>query len=1069
MNVRAILLFCAVCIPQSPASADETAKDYPAVVAGDSAVALWSLDETTTSNATDSVGDLHARFTAGVSVRRGVSGTAAAFRAGKGRVEATLNPEQHRRLEAVFNGSFSIELWLVDEAAAADNKVNYSILYKADPKRFISNSLWFYRTRQSGDYSFRIQSAGDPGIVLNIPNPGGKQAAGDRKWHHVVIAVDRAQSTVMGWIDGAAVASAQITDKFSINNHGPLVIGNNHYSGSPWHGAIDEVAIYDRAIPAETVQQHYLAGKRSLSSPVATPLTEVANTEEFFELNVRPLLVEKCGECHSGGRDAESSLDLGSRQTLLDGGDFGPAIVPGRSADSLLIHAVRRTHKELSMPPDRDASLSRQQIQTLARWIDAGAVWGTEAERPAQTNPRLSDTRIETDHWSFQPRQDVSPPDVKDPRWSRSEIDQFVEFRRQGIRATERADRRTLIRRATFDLIGLPATPAEIDDFLNDDADDSTAFARLVDRLLASKAYGERQGRQWLDVARYADTQGDVGDFPIPQAYLYRNWVIDSLNADLPFDQFVRAQIAGDLIARDVTDPEEARQLIIATGFIAMSRRFGNRKDDDMYLTIEDTLDTVGRGVLGLTLRCARCHDHKFDPILNTDYYRLYGIFESTQYPWMGMSDQKSPSGLASVATDPKSQQAAKDYWSLISRYEYQINNHFRPWLKPTLDEFKRVTKELTTAEAERRPQLQQKREELLSQHKGRFRELMLKGLQWIKDEKQRMADNPPVEFVFAVSEGTPHDARLHRRGNPKLPGPKVTRGFLSVLAPETPDIPSGSGRLQLAHWLTRPDHPLTARVIVNRIWQQHFGTGLVETADNFGLQGTLSTHPHLLDWLASQFVKEGWSIKQLHRRIMLSETYTMASGATDRPPQLTAFPRRRLDAEEIRDAMLAVSGQLDRTQGTAHPFRPWYSARYSLNNPFHEEFPTKRRSVYMVTQRLFRNSFLSLFDGPDRNSSTSRRESANVPSQALYLMNSPFVREQATALADRLKKTQETEPEQIVRLYELALGRVPSRGELAAISEFLDGYRAKSTAPHDPMVALCRAVLTSNEFFFID
>jgi len=859
-------------------------------------------------------------------------------------------------------------------------------------------------------------------------------------------------------------------------------------------------------------------------SPAALTAAEESQAEakaakvEFFELHVRPLLVEKCGDCHSGTDDAASVLALRSRDDLLQGGDFGPAVIPGRAADSLLIQSVKRIHKELRMPPDEADALSRDEVELLTRWVDEGAVWGEPSRALSGDQPEISSQRstgqtstrpsLESDLWSLQPVKHVEPPAVEDARWSRSEIDRFIEAARRGreLVATQRADRRTLLRRATFDLTGLPPEPDDVAAFLNDVASDEVAFARVVDRLLASKGYGERQGRLWLDVARYADTQGDVGDFPIPEAWRYRNWVIDSLNADLPYDRFLQAQIAGDILAAEAPDEQTARGLVVATGFVALSRRFGNTKKDDIHLTIEDTLDTLGRGVLGLTLRCARCHDHKFDPVLMTDYYGLYGIFESTIYPWMGASNEKSPSALAPALPSDEAQKQAEGYWKLITRYEYQINNHFRPWLKPTLDKFKQVAKQLadlkksgestsSDADVAEIAKLEKRREELLARHGGKFRELMLHDLNWVRKEKSRLADNPTVDFVFAVTEGQPGDTRIHRRGNPKQKGDVTPRRFLQVIDGESvPAIEVGSGRLELARWLTRPDHPLTSRVIVNRIWQQHFGRGLVATPDDFGHQGQAPSHPELLDWLAATFVADGWSLKKLHRRIMLSETYALSSEVEPDSNNMAADPdnvylwkqpRRRLDAESIRDAMLAVSGMLDRTQGQEHPFKPWHAARYSLNAPFHEDFPTNRRSVYLMTQRLFRHPFLGLFDGPDRNSSTSRRTSTNVPGQALYLMNSPFVKQQAEAFARRIEaeigagevpaSSISAEPgkldvRQLDRIYQLAFSRSPAPTEKQMLLEFLKHYRARSNGEtRDSLVALSRVVLTSNEFFFVD
>ncbi len=1094
--------------------------DYRQHVLTDRPAAYWCFDGSANQLVRNHApgfppGTTEGRYFASAINRPGVSGLAAMFdhQHRAGRVEMRFDEQRDRTIEKILNGSFSVELWLLDEATAPDGKRNYSIFYKADEKSFTGNSLWLYRARQDGRYHFRIRGRSGRQLGLTIANPAGEKRAGDGQWHHLVISVDRAEAKdgkgrLLAFLDGKQVAHSVIDSEVAIDNDGPLIIGNNHSSNATWRGGIDELAIYDRAIDAATVSRHFESGRRELMLQHQPPST-LAARREFFELKVRPLFIEKCADCHSGEPESDSVLAIGSRQALLTGGEYGPAIVPERAVDSLLMHAVKRIHKELQMPPDNDNALSKTEIADLARWIDEGAVWGgTEF---TTENPSGNDTRtpqparrtLRSTHWAFQTPSHDPPPRVANLRWAQSGIDRFVEAERQQLELTavEPADRRTLIRRATLDLIGLPPTPKEVSVFLNDSRDDDVAFERVINRLLASQHYGERQGRYWLDVARYADTQGDVGDFPIPMAYRYRNWVIDSLNADMPFDEFLRAQIAGDLLARDEENAEVARGLVVATGFIAISRRFGNTKNDDMHLTIEDTIDTLGRGVLGLTFRCARCHDHKFDPILSSDYYGLYGIFESTIYPWMGASNEKSPSALAPAIPDERSLRRADEYWALISRYEYQINNHHRPWLKPTLDEFKNATKEIEQAKAagQLTDALEAKRKLLLARYQGKFSELMLHDLDWIKKEKKRLAEHPDVEFVFAVSEGAPHDAKRHRRGDPKRLGEQMPRRFLQIIdGPEPPAIPSGSGRLELARWLTRPQHPLTARVIVNRIWQQHFGRGLVATSDNFGRQGSEPSHPQLLDWLAYKFVNDGWSLKKLHRQIMLSQTYRLRSDiglpgrevvshqlqTKNHHPEFTdpeniylwRFSRRRLEAEVIRDSVLAVAGLLDRSQGGSHPFKPWHAARFSLNRPFHEEFPTNRRSVYVMTQRLFRNSFLGLFDGPDRNSSTSLRSSSNVPSQALYLMNSPFVREQAEALAQRLITEVQGDDLQVARLYQLAFGRDPDLDEKQSIREFMKRYReeARQSVPAaerhlQALTALSRVVLTGNEFFFIE
>lgn len=838
---------------------------------------------------------------------------------------------------------------------------------------------------------------------------------------------------------------------------------------------------------------------------------KLSEQERFFENSVRPLLVQKCLDCHSGDDSDESSLAIASRENLLTGADFGPSIQPGRSQDSVLIRAVKWTHKELRMPPDEDDRLSRNEISVLAKWIDDGAVWPRPklAARPPATEQQkpLKGKTVETDHWSFTPRKVVPPPKIDDARWSGNEIDRFLqdERRKRHLTAVREADRRTLIRRITFALIGLPPTPTEIKEFVADPRPDDYAWGSLVDRLLASPHYGERWGRHWLDVARYADTQGDVGDIPIPDAWRYRNWVIDALNADVPFDTFLQAQIAGDVLAKKAAvTSEEVRNLVVATGFISLSQRFGNSKKDQLHLTIENTIDTLGRGVLGLTLRCSRCHDHPFDPVLQTDYYGLYGIFNSTTYPWMGMSVEKSPSALAPATVAPNAQQLVEEFWKTITRYEYQINNHFRPWLKPTLEEFKKVNRDWQNATAadDAADGLSKQRDELLARHSGRFRELMLHGLAWLKKEKERLAENPPVEMVFGVGEGQPRDANIQRRGEPARKGSVTPRRFLQLIdGPDPPRIPNGSGRLELAEWLTQSDHPLVPRVIVNRIWQRHFGQGLVATSDNFGIRGEQPSHPELLDWLTEQFVThDGWSLKALHRRIAMTQTYRLASVADKSSPEasdeqsassdtridahsvdptnryLWRFQQRRLEAEAIRDAMLSVNGQLDRTQGGPHPLPAWHKKRYGLNGPFHVEYETNKRSVYLLTQRLFEHSFLGLFDPPDTSQTTSQRTSSDVAGQALFLMNSPFIRKQAESFAGRIMSERNSTTERINFAFQLAYGRPSSDDEELQLTTFLKQFEERSVQQNRKIdtkrqawTAIARTILTSNEFFFVD
>lgn len=476
------------------------------------------------------------------------------------------------------------------------------------------------------------------------------------------------------------------------------------------------------------------------------------------------------------------------------------------------------------------------------------------------------------------------------------------------------------------------------------------------------------------------------------------------------------------------------------------------------------------------------------NPMLATDYYGLYGIFESTLYPTMGASNSPSPTQLVSAENDSESQQNINAYWDLLSHYQHQIRNHFRPWLKPTLKEYSEVTKKMKAAKQEGQSikKLEARRQKLLASHKGKFRELMEHGLPWLKQEKSRLVKQPPAEMLYAVIDGKPHHAKLHRRGNPSNPGEVVPRQFINVISKTKLKLDQKkSGREELANWITDPTHPLTARVIVNRLWYHHFGQGLVKTVDNLGVLGAAPSHPQLLDYLANQLIEQGWSLKALHRQMMLSRVYRLDSDDLEenskRDPEnvfLWKFSRKRLDAESIRDAMLFVSGELDRQQGGPHPFKPWHKKGYSLNGPFHEVYATKKRSVYLMTQRLYKHPFLGLFNGPDTNETTGTRKNANIPAQALYLMNSPFLPELADAFAKRILRTETTEEKQIPLAFQIAFSRNPTPLEQADFSKTLHKYRKQMLRehPNDSSAAnqvawtgLSKVLLTSNEFFFID
>ncbi len=790
-----------------------------------------------------------------------------------------------------------------------------------------------------------------------------------------------------------------------------------------------------------------------------------APAETFFELKVRPILAGTCLRCH-GGEKVSGGLRVDSRAALLRGGDSGPALVPGSPEKSLLLQALRHApDSELKMPPGKQ--LPEHIRADFETWVRQGAAW------PSATALTFTGTK----HWAFQPvRKPVPPPDPEG--WSSNPVDRFLQarWRAHGLRPVPAAEPRVLIRRLHFDLIGLPPRPEEVEEFVREaSARPQAAIERAVDGLLASPHYGERWGRHWLDVARYADTAGDNADYPIPEARLYRDYVIASFNADKPYDRFVREQLAGDILARQ-GPPEQSAEPIVATGFLALSRRYATAPYELWHLTLEDTIDTVGQAFLGLTLRCARCHDHKFDPVTTADYYALYGIFASTQFPYAGSEElvsQKFPRRhFVPLAPPAEAATALKSYQEKIGQLQADVTR----CEKGEHALARRVAELNEQIKKAQSPELIKTRDEVNRQLQGELNRLRgeLQAL-------QRPGLPPGLPAAYAVSEGKPADAPIQKRGDPEAKGAVVKRGPPRFLCAEPPDIPEGqSGRLQLAQWLTRPENPLTARVLVNRLWQHHFGRGLVGTPNNFGVRGEAPTHPELLDYLAATFVEQGWSIKALHRLLVTSKSYQLASGHDDRDPDnrwYARFERRRLDAEAIRDAILAVSGNLDQQRPGAHPFPAFASWGWTQHNPFKDVYPSRHRSVYLMTQRLQRHPFLALFDGPDTNTSTEKRGSSTVPQQALFLMNSPWLRGEAEAFARDLLTAARDAPGRIRRAHKLAYGRPPRPEEMERGLAYLDEYRAAlrqaGTRPEqvepEAWLSYARVLLCANEFVFLD
>jgi len=786
---------------------------------------------------------------------------------------------------------------------------------------------------------------------------------------------------------------------------------------------------------------------------------------EFFESQIRPLLASKCYQCHSGKSvKLKGGLLLDSRQDMLKGGDDGIVLVPGDPEKSKLIEAVRYTNPDLQMPPKHP--LSKDEVTAFEQWVKMGAPDPRTQAGPAGP-PAPLDYARDRQFWSFQPVRDVAIPKVSNSNALLSPIDYFLEadYESHRLRPAPLADKRVLIRRATYDLTGLPPTPDEIDAFLADQS--PNAFEKVVDRLLYSPHYGEQWGRHWLDVVRYADTSGCNSDFPIPQAYKYRNYVIDSFNHDKPYDQFLREQLAGDLIPH--RDEAEKREHIIATGYLATARRFGSQ-GNEFYLTIQDVIDNMGKAMLGLSLGCARCHDHKFDPVPTSDYYALYGIFDSTKFAFPGTEVLRHPRDLAPLGP-PDEAQKLYDYDQKLSELDVKIRDlgNQRLALSARIKAQKVPTTQPLTMNG--------KTIKDITSELGEARE---------QERRMDLQGPPDVDRAYAVAEGKPHDSAIQRKGDPTQPGEVVRRGFLSILGGQkVADGQRESGRAELANWITDPSNPLTARVMVNRIWEYHFGRGIVATPNDFGHRGQAPANPPLLDYLAARFVHGGWSVKQMQKLIMLSWAYQMAS--TDDPADaaidpnnnyLWHFNTRRLSAEEIRDSIMADAGSLDTTVDAGpQPFPPQGDWHYTQHKAFVADYPTSHRSVYLMQQRIRKQPFLAIFDGADTNDTSPDRPLSTTAIQALFMMNDPFMHEQADRLAVRIGMALPDDSRRIDYAYELLFARAATADEIRTGVQYIATLQVKlkqAGVPWDEQYrqalgSYVRVLLSSNEFIWLD
>lgn len=918
-----------------------------------------------------------------------------------------------------------------------------------------------------------------------------------------------------------------------------------------------------------------------LFAGVSTATADIsAADQEFFEKSVRPILVQHCQSCHQED-EVNGGLRLDSRAAWMAGGESGPAIVPGDPDASRLMAAVGYDDQDLQMPPRN--KLADHQIATLRKWILKGAPDPRDAdsldgEGTIETSPGMS-IEAGKEFWSLQPIRNPEPPSVSNSNWVQTPIDAFIlsDLENAGLSPAGPADRRTLIRRITYDLIGLPPTQQQIDEFVADTS--PHAIDRVIERLLASPRYGVRWGRHWLDVARYADSNGLDENLAFGNAWRYRDYVVEAFNQDKPFDRFLTEQIAGDLL------PDATTETKIATGFLVLGAKVLAEPDREKLEmdTIDEQIDVTGKTFLGMTLGCVRCHDHKFDPIKQTDYYALAAIFKSTRTfadsrtgaikHWHEhvFADQRERDAIASVdqlisqrksaATNFKNQAISKlrqrtrslatEY--LVAAAAFDLNaslNEISEIAKPlnlhprvlhqcrlylqhhpnepffahwhqSLREATTPTEAQTAIEQHYRPILKRFSDQRQNNATAkRLDEPELEAVRAIVENNTGLLAVPAkAEYAFDAETLAEYDrlmeeARrfessaddltaamgvsdqaivnqlaIHIRGSHLNLGKPVARAFPEVMrfSSVPPIFPTHqSGRLELAHWIADTRHPLTARVYANRLWRWHFGEGIVRTTENFGVLGDRPSHPDLLDWLARYFIASGWSTKEIHRLILSSSTYQMASRHTEPQPAMAVDPdnrlwwkfrNERLQPEAIRDSILAVSGQLDESiGGKTVPLR---NRQFVFNHTSvdHTKYDSVRRAIYLPVIRNNLYTFFAQYDFPDPTMPTGDRSATVVAPQALWMMNSDLVIDAAERFASRLLNTSSSDASRIESAYVQTLGRIPNEAETRRALSFIDRWcetgrlnaaTVDHAAVHRAWALFCQSLLASNEFIYI-
>ncbi|MEZ6062699.1 MAG: PSD1 and planctomycete cytochrome C domain-containing protein [Planctomycetaceae bacterium] len=826
----------------------------------------------------------------------------------------------------------------------------------------------------------------------------------------------------------------------------------------------------------------------SAASTVVADDVESAEQIAYFEKHVRPLLIQRCYECHSKNSDtADGGLLLDTKSGWVTGGDQGAAIVPGDVEASLLIRAVRYSDPDLRMPPS--AALPAEEVAYLERWVAMGAIdprTESETDEPPKSDP--SDPVAGRQHWAFQPLNVTSPPSVQSADWPVNDIDRFVlaGLESAALKPAADAPPRTIARRLYFQLTGMPPTPEQMQTFLDDQRPD--AVEHLVDRLLNSPQYGERWGRHWMDLARFADSNGLDENFLFREAWHYRNWVIDAVNNDMPFDRFVLEQIAGDLLPYDSIEQRDSQR--IATGFIVVGPKvlLGSDPQQQRMDIADELIDTIGKTFLAQTLGCARCHNHKFDPFPTADYYALAGIFTSTEVVerrYM-LGEQRVMERLTGLGPEGEDLDAAYEkYW------------RDRKSLQETAKQAKTALDLLKNGDLDAVKALAEKSGDAVAEgvlDKDQPAEQRVAAQQKLADEIAHMVANPPPippRAMIAADRDKPADEYIRVAGVFDSKGDLVPRGFLRVVGDDEVAIPgSASGRVELAEWLTDTDSgagQLAARVLVNRVWHHVMGRGIVRTVDNFGRTGESPSHPELLDYLASQLIRSGWSLKSVVRSVVLCRANRMGTDfdetAFEIDPEnrlLWRFNRRRLDPESMRDAMLSAAGTLDPAPMDS---TVWYLGDQATSvgdnkNRRRTDFPC--RSVYLPVIRNDLPEIFDAFDFADPHATTGSRPRTTVATQGLFILNSELVMDAAATTAERiLKEAPSGDPyPRVERMFELIVNRVPTDEEQRAVVDFVssittaDADQSEISAEESEQRAwsrACHALFASSRFQYLE